>query len=153
VANGNPEEKTRVTRGVSRVWPGFQRISQTLAYNYQLRLWVVKKVSASVIQSNRTSASLSLMIDLWILFSTIAFLCVYGAYQILSFVIRPYFSSLRDIPGPPNPSFFSGNSKEISDAPVCEAQERWIAEYGDTICWKADLNVWFLSACSDSSAE
>jgi hypothetical protein len=93
------------------------------------------------------------MIDLWILFSTIALLCVYGAYQLLSFVIRPYFSSLRDIPGPPNPSFFSGNSREISDAPVCEAQERWIAEYGDTICWKADLNVGFLSAYNDSSTK
>jgi hypothetical protein len=66
---------------------------------------------------------------------------VYATYKAIKIVTRSYFSSLRDIPGPENPSFIYGNLKEIWDSDTAVAHERWIAEYGHTLIYNAPFNV------------
>ena len=39
---------------------------------------------------------------------------IYGLYKIFAFIHDEATSPIRDIPGPPNPSFLYGNFKELS---------------------------------------
>ena len=41
---------------------------------------------------------------------------IYGIYKISAFIYDKATSPIRDIPGPPNPSFLHGNFKELSVA-------------------------------------
>ncbi|KAG6820051.1 hypothetical protein H0H93_006066 [Arthromyces matolae] len=72
--------------------------------------------------------------------SLAAAVLVYGVYQglrRLSFLIyRELHSSLRDLPGPPNPSWLYGNLAEIWAAENSVLHEKWVREYGPTIQYK-----------------
>ena len=70
-------------------------------------------------------------------------LAVYGLYKALRFFSRPFFSSIRDLKGPPNPSFVFGNLGEIRRAEAMELHEKWIAQYGKTLKYNAFLGVRF----------
>ena len=41
---------------------------------------------------------------------------IYGIYKISAFIHDEVTSPMRDVPGPPNPSFLYGNFKELSVA-------------------------------------
>ncbi|KAI0822361.1 cytochrome P450 [Trametes gibbosa] len=49
-------------------------------------------------------------------------------------------TALRNLPGPPNPSWFYGNMQEIQAADNSVPQERWVANYGPHILYKGFLN-------------
>ncbi|KAH9847038.1 cytochrome P450 [Lenzites betulinus] len=49
-------------------------------------------------------------------------------------------TALRNLPGPPNPSWFYGNMKHIQAKDNSVPQERWLAEYGPHIVYKGFLN-------------
>lgn len=50
-------------------------------------------------------------------------------------------TALRNLPGPPSPSWFYGNFQEINAEERSVVQERWIAKYGPNIVYKNFLNV------------
>lgn len=87
---------------------------------------------------------------------------IYGIYKISAFIHDEVTSPMRDVPGPPNPSFFYGIYKEISVSVSLKAhtvtiialstrmpskkddsksQERWLNQYGPTIQLKGMLSV------------
>lgn len=68
-------------------------------------------------------------------------LVLYGAYQIGRRLLKPYFSPLKDLPGPPSKSFFFGNLEEIRKAENSILHEEWIAQYGKVMKYKAFFNV------------
>ena len=62
-------------------------------------------------------------------------------YKLLEVFIKPLFSPLRDLPGPPSPSFVFGNLKEIFDADNSVLHEAWTEKYGHTLMYRAWFNV------------
>ncbi|KAI0318662.1 cytochrome P450 [Amylostereum chailletii] len=46
---------------------------------------------------------------------------------------RPYYSRLRDVPGPVARSFIWGNIREIIDSDPCVPHEKWVAQYGPVL--------------------
>ena len=68
-------------------------------------------------------------------------LAVYGLYKALRFFIRPFFSSFRDLKGPSSPSFVFGNLEQIRRAEALKLHEKWVAEYGKTMKYKAFFGV------------
>lgn len=72
--------------------------------------------------------------------SVLVSLLGYGLYQFLRFVLRPYLSPWRDIPGPPSKGLFKGNHHAVFHEAAGEAVDSWVAEYGNTIVWKMLLN-------------
>lgn len=65
----------------------------------------------------------------------------YGLYKLGETLVAPYFSPLRDLPGPPRPSWAFGNLKQIFDAENSVLHEAWVQEYGTTLKYKGWLNV------------
>ena len=65
----------------------------------------------------------------------------YGLYKLLEVLITPLLSPLRDLPGPPSPSFAFGNLKEIFDADNSVLHEAWTEKYGHTLMYRAWFNV------------
>ncbi|OCH86066.1 cytochrome P450 [Obba rivulosa] len=64
----------------------------------------------------------------------------FAVIKIARFLIQPYFSSLRYLPGPPSPSFIFGNFKAIFDGDNVSLHEAWVERYGHTIKYKGFLN-------------
>ncbi|KAI9068653.1 cytochrome P450 [Trametes sanguinea] len=65
------------------------------------------------------------------------------------FVARPYTTALKNLPGPPSPSWFYGNMKLIRSDENSDfiVQERWSEEYGPHIMYRGFLShdrVWTL---------
>ncbi|KAI0316032.1 cytochrome P450 [Amylostereum chailletii] len=66
-----------------------------------------------------------------------------GAQSILKAVqgfIHPYFSRLRDVPGPVSPSFLWGNFKELIERDPGTCEERWTEQYDPVLKFKVQLN-------------
>lgn len=57
----------------------------------------------------------------------------------VNFVIRPYLSPLRSLPGPPSPSWLWGEMKHMMA--VSDVQEEWFQQYGKTIVSHGLFNV------------
>ncbi|KAI0634036.1 cytochrome P450 [Trametes polyzona] len=49
-------------------------------------------------------------------------------------------TALKNLPGPPSPSWFYGNMEEIQAEDNSVPQERWVAQYGNNIKYKSFLN-------------
>ncbi|KZT65827.1 cytochrome P450 [Daedalea quercina L-15889] len=64
----------------------------------------------------------------------------YGLYRLASLLVEPFFSPLRDLPGPPSPSFIFGNLKQIFDAENSVLHEAWTEQYGTTLKYKTWFN-------------
>ncbi|KAJ3824346.1 hypothetical protein F5880DRAFT_1480401 [Lentinula raphanica] len=75
---------------------------------------------------------------LQIILSIFGTLGSYGLFLLIRYVYAEATSPLTKLPGPPNPSWIHGNSKELQDAATV-MQERWVEQYGPTIAYK-----WFL---------
>ncbi|KZT05226.1 cytochrome P450 [Laetiporus sulphureus 93-53] len=76
-----------------------------------------------------------------LLLSLCAALVAYGLWKVIYIVIiGPYKSPLRDLSGPPNPSWISGNMLQILKADHSVLHEAWTEKYGPTIKYKGWLN-------------
>ncbi|OBZ66502.1 hypothetical protein A0H81_13684 [Grifola frondosa] len=62
-------------------------------------------------------------------------------WKVYPTLLRPYTTSLRNLPGPPSPSWFFGNLKQIWNAENSVLQEEWVKEYGPNIMYRGFFNV------------
>lgn len=63
-------------------------------------------------------------------FAAISSVFLYGLYKVICQLLRPYFSSLRDIPGPKSSSFIYGHVKELRGLEESTILDKWIKQYG-----------------------
>ena len=56
-------------------------------------------------------------------------------------LLAPFRSTLLNLPGPPSPSWFYGNFKQIFESEGESARDEWLNQYGDTIAYRAWFNV------------
>ena len=59
-------------------------------------------------------------------------LCL-SLFYVVSKLVRPLFSPLRDLPGPASPSLLFGHLSQIFKALPGELHEKWVNEYGPTL--------------------
>ena len=62
-------------------------------------------------------------------------------WKLRPFIVRPFTSQIRNLPGPRMTSLLWGNIKEIIDEDNSVPQERWVAEHGPTIMYRGFLGV------------
>jgi len=74
---------------------------------------------------------------------TLLFLFLIPIVKLVSILIRPYFSNLRDLPGPPGGSWITGHISELnrSETDRAECHLKWLEEYGHVFVYKSLLNV------------
>ncbi|KAI0933177.1 hypothetical protein AcV7_004723 [Taiwanofungus camphoratus] len=60
-------------------------------------------------------------------------------WTLVPILVQPYISSLRSLPGPPNPSWLYGNLKEVDEN--WSLHEAWIQKYGPAIKYKGFLSL------------
>ena len=65
-----------------------------------------------------------------------AAITLYFLWTFLMLVLRQARSPLRHLPGPPSPSFFMGNLREMHDQENNGLVARWTAEYGSTFVYR-----------------
>ncbi|KZT69443.1 cytochrome P450 [Daedalea quercina L-15889] len=61
-------------------------------------------------------------------------------WKIANILLAPFWSTLRDLPGPPSPSLIYGNLFDIQKADDAVLHEAWTEKYGPTITYKGWLN-------------
>lgn len=64
------------------------------------------------------------------------FLSFYFVYKHGCQLPSPYFSPLRDLPGPKSESFIWGNLGEMQTEEYIKKQEEWVEKYGKVIKYK-----------------
>ncbi|KAI9068652.1 cytochrome P450 [Trametes sanguinea] len=62
-------------------------------------------------------------------------------WKLWSFLRFSYRNALRNLPGPPSPSWIWGNFKAIRDEDNSVPQERWVSEYGPNIMYRGILGT------------
>ncbi|RPD61233.1 cytochrome P450 [Lentinus tigrinus ALCF2SS1-6] len=67
---------------------------------------------------------------------------LYFAWTFLLLLLRQARSPLRHLPGPPSPSFFMGNLREMHDQENNALVARWVAEHGSTFVYRG-----FIGGC------
>ena len=67
---------------------------------------------------------------------------LYFAWTFLMLVLRQARSPLRHLPGPPSPSFFMGNLREMHDQENTALVPRWAARYGTAFVYRG-----FIGGC------
>lgn len=70
-----------------------------------------------------------------------ALLAAWLLWKVVRVVVRLRTSSMRDLPGPPSPSWFYGNLAEVAAAEARSLNEKWTEQYGHTITYRAMWNV------------
>lgn len=55
--------------------------------------------------------------------------------------LRPLFSPIHQLPGPPSPSLVFGHMKEMFGNDFASTQERWLQEYGPAVRFTGMLNL------------
>ncbi len=79
---------------------------------------------------------------LLLLASLLASIVLYVAWTFLVLMIRQARSPLRFLPGPPSPSFFMGNLREMHDAENTDLVGQWQRAYGSTFVYRG-----FIGGC------
>ncbi|KAI0717342.1 cytochrome P450 [Fomitopsis betulina] len=69
-----------------------------------------------------------------------ALLAAWLLWKVVRVVVRLRTSSMRDLPGPPSPSWFYGNLAEVAAAEARSLNEKWTEQYGHTITYRAMWN-------------
>ena len=69
-----------------------------------------RPITVTMMFSGITSPAVQLAVSL------AGFLLLYGIYKIFSFIYNDLTSPLRQIPGPPSPSFIYGSFKQLSES-------------------------------------
>ena len=67
---------------------------------------------------------------------------LYFLWTFLMLVLRQARSPLRHLPGPPSPSFFMGNLREMHDQEYTGLVARWASTYGSTFVYRG-----FIGGC------
>ncbi|KAG9003813.1 hypothetical protein FRB93_010829 [Tulasnella sp. JGI-2019a] len=68
---------------------------------------------------------------------TVSSLVAYVCYKALTrLIVQPYYSVLRDLPGPEVDSYIWGHMKKIFNTPAGVAYEEWVAQYGPTFQYR-----------------
>lgn len=62
-------------------------------------------------------------------------------WRVLQFIVRPYLSPLRTLPGPPNSSWLWGQTKQMALLGDDHLIEKWLDQYGDNLTFTGVLNV------------
>jgi len=79
------------------------------------------------------------------MYTSLIALCLGGTIFVIVKAIRPlwrsYRSPLRLLPGPPNPSFFFGQMREIFKADNSVLHEAWVEKYGPNVTYKGLLGM------------
>ncbi|PIL23484.1 cytochrome P450 [Ganoderma sinense ZZ0214-1] len=65
-----------------------------------------------------------------------AAITLYFLWTFLMLILRQARSPLRHLPGPPSPSFFMGNLREMHDQENNGLVARWTAQYGSTFVYR-----------------
>ncbi|KAJ3566102.1 hypothetical protein NP233_g7217 [Leucocoprinus birnbaumii] len=66
----------------------------------------------------------------------------FSLYKLSRLIWREYVSNpLKGIPGPPSPSWFYGNMRQIREGEIASLHEGWVKEYGTTIKFKVFFGV------------
>ncbi|KAJ3570546.1 hypothetical protein NP233_g4326 [Leucocoprinus birnbaumii] len=66
----------------------------------------------------------------------------FSLYKLSRLLWREYVSNpLNGIPGPPSPSWFYGNMRQIREGEIASLHEGWVKEYGTTIKFKVFFGV------------
>src|SRR5882757_1726128 len=60
-------------------------------------------------------------------------------YTSICILVRQWRSPLRHLPGPPSPSFFFGNLKEMHNQENTNLIAQWVAQYGPTFVYRGFL--------------
>ncbi|EPQ51721.1 cytochrome P450 [Gloeophyllum trabeum ATCC 11539] len=76
-----------------------------------------------------------------VLLSAAASFVLYTVWSILQRVTKPYFSALKNIPGPPSPSWLYGNIREILQQEAGVQVEQWVEQYGHVFKFKWAMNA------------
>ncbi|KIM28249.1 hypothetical protein M408DRAFT_329595 [Serendipita vermifera MAFF 305830] len=73
---------------------------------------------------------------------TLALLVAVPIIKLVSILVKPYFSNLRDLPGPPGGSWVTGHISELnrSETDRAECHLNWLKEYGHVFVYKSLLN-------------
>jgi len=74
-----------------------------------------------------------------LLLSLGAALLAFGAWKLVPILLAPYTSTLKDLPGPPSPSWLYGNLKDIFKAENSVLHEAWVEKYGNTLKYRGWL--------------
>jgi hypothetical protein len=74
---------------------------------------------------------------------TIAALLLIPILKLASLLIKPYFSNLRDLPGPPGGGWITGHIPDMnkSETDRAECHLNWLKQYGHVLVYKSLLNV------------
>lgn len=79
---------------------------------------------------------------LWTIIFTFVALLAIPLLKLASILLRPYFSPLRELPGPPGGSWITGHISEMNssenDRAACHL--RWVKQYGHVFVYKSLLN-------------
>lgn len=67
--------------------------------------------------------------------------CFYGIYKLGRQLLGPYFSPLRDLPGPKSESFMWGSLGKLQTEEYIKMHEEWVEKYGKVIKYKGFSNV------------
>jgi hypothetical protein len=62
-------------------------------------------------------------------------------YRLVRALLHPFFSPLKDVPGPKSNSAMFGHFKEILEADPGVLHEKWAKEFGPVLKYKMILNV------------
>ena len=68
-------------------------------------------------------------------------LAAYGLYKTVLFLLRPYFSPLNELPGPPSKSYVWGHMEATRKSENQELHEKWAGQYGHVMMYKAFFGV------------
>jgi hypothetical protein len=77
------------------------------------------------------------------IFWTILALFLIPILKLVALLIKPYFSNLRDLPGPPGGGWITGHIPDMnkSETDRAECHLNWIKQYGHVFVYKSLLNV------------
>jgi hypothetical protein len=74
---------------------------------------------------------------------TIVVLFLIPILKLVSNLVQPYFSNLRDLPGPPGGGWITGHILDMnkSETDRAECHLNWLKQYGHVFVYKSLLNV------------
>jgi hypothetical protein len=74
---------------------------------------------------------------------TIVALFLIPILKLVALLVQPYFSNLRDLPGPPGGGWITGHIPDMnkSETDRAECHLNWIKQYGHVLVYKSLLNV------------
>ncbi|KAI0364506.1 cytochrome P450 [Pilatotrama ljubarskyi] len=70
----------------------------------------------------------------------LATVCI-GLWKARTFILGPFTSPLLRLPGPPSPSWFLGNLKQVRESENDSIHDQWVEEYGSVVMYRGFLQM------------